>query len=158
MRTLEVREPVEGQLPIRPTVLKKFDDVVGTYDAEAMQRIENGKTVVIGGLSLVGESGYMVPVVGIIKTGAVTEDSTHLKGWSLHLGHPDEKFRMLRHFNTEQSIEDVCLPLPNCIVYFACETDSALIEEDADAETLMQIAHFVVPFINDDGPPKNIDW
>lgn len=158
MRTLEVRELVEGQLPIRPAALKKFDASIGTYDTEAMHRIENGKTVVIGGLSLVGESGYMVLVVGIIKTGAVTPDGAHLKGWSLHLGHPDEKFRMLRHFNTEQSVKDVCLPLPNYLVYFACETDSAFTEEDADAEVLTQIAHFVVPFISDAGPPKGIDW
>lgn len=158
MRTLEIQERVTGQLPIRPVALKKFDAVINTYDVEASQRLENGKTVVVGGLSLIGEMGQIVGVVGIIRISTITPEGAHLKGWSLHIGHPNEKFRILRHFDTERSVEDTLLPLPNCMVYFACETDQALAEEDADAEVLMQIAHFVPPFISDAGPPEGIDW
>lgn len=139
-------------------MLKKFDAVVGTYDMEALQRLENGKTVVIGGLSLIGEKMYMVPTVGIIQLTKREPEGGDMRGWALHLGHPDEKFRKLCYFDTAQSAEDMALPLPNYLIYFACEINTEFTQEDADAETLMQIAHFVVPFISDAGPPKGIDW
>jgi len=158
VRTIEVRELSEGQLPVRPTMLKKFDAVVGTYEAEVLQRLENGKTVVIGGLSLVGEKMYIVPSIGIMQLTEHKPEGAHLKGWALHLGHPDEKFRKLCYFDTSQSVEDVELPLPNYLVYFACEIDPEFNQEDVDAEVLMRIAQFVLPFISDSGPPKDIDW
>jgi hypothetical protein len=132
--------------------------MAGTYDEEVCRRIEAGKTVVLAGLSLVGKQGAMVAVVGIIRKGSTTPEGMHVHGWSFNAGHPEERFRMLRYFDTERSTEDICFPVPNCMVYFGCDTDPSLVEEDADAEVLQQIVRFVMPFISDAGPPKGIDW
>lgn len=160
MRTLPIQidEAFQGSVPPRPKELRKFDSVDGTYNNEAARRLEEGKTIVVGGLSLIGEAGCIVPTIGIMRLGARSPTGFDIRGWSLHVGHPDEKFRLLRHFNTERSVEDVLLPEPNCMTYFACEADDALAEEDADETVLAQIVRFVAVFISDEGPPEKIDW
>ena len=161
MKTFDVPEPVAGQLPARPAELAHIEGLsAGDLDNAAVQRMLAGKAIVIGGLSLIGEQGAMVAVVGIIKFGTKTDDGTHVRGWSLHLGHPDESLRQMCYFDTEHFEEEgSCpLPLPNCMVYFVCEADPALAEEGTEEDTLTRIVHFVVPFISDSGPPKGIDW
>ena len=159
MRTIAVTEPVKNQLPPRPAVLLPFANRAGTYDEEAMTRLENNESIAIGGLSLLGDAGYMVCVVGLFRL--ITDDAgeTSLRGWSLHLNHPDVQFRQLRFFDTNvHNASDIELPLPNCIVYFSSSVDPTMVEETADAGTLQEITHFIVPFVSDEGPPKGIDW
>lgn len=157
MKAFPIPVPPEGVLPKRPSVLQKID-VASTYDEEFVNRILSGKTLVVAGASLIGKEGYIVATIGILRqTTARPEGGYNIKGWSAQLGHPDERFRQFCHFDTEKGT-DVPLPVPNYMVYFACETDHVLVEDDATAETLTEIAHFVAPFISDMGPPEGIDW
>ncbi len=158
MRTIAVKEPAKDQLPARPTVLQPFPSRVGTYDDEAATRLENKEAIVIAGLSLIGDAGYMVGVIGTMSVITTDDGENHLRGWSLHLNHPDVQFRQLRYFDSSQTDEDIELPLPNCMVYFSSLVDATMTEETADAETLLQIVYFTASFITDEGPPKGIDW
>ena len=159
MRTITVAETIENQLPPRPVALQPFTSRSGTHDDEAMTRLENNEAIAIGGLSLIGDAGHMVCVIGLIKLVASENGENSLCGWSLHLNHPNVKFRQLRFFDTNvDGGDDIELPLPNCMVYFSSSIDSTIVEETADADTLQAIAHFIVPFVSDAGPPKGIDW
>lgn len=156
--SFKVRELPDGQLPSRPAALRPFVDVEQTFEEEIVPRLIAGNTVALGGLSLVGERGYMVATVGIMALGSKTPDGFNLKGWSLHLGHPEEEYNLLRYFDTEEETDDVLLPLPNTIVYFGCEADPKMTDKNTSQQDLTEIVHFILAFCSDDGAPDGIDW
>lgn len=158
MTAYHISEPPKGEIFQTPEGLKKFDQVDGTYLDEACQRLAQGTVVALGGLSLVGESGDTVSTMGIIGLGDETPEGYELKGWSLHAGHPEPNFRLLRYFDTGISTDDVLLPFPNTICFFGSEADSKLLDPTTDLEVLKQIMYFISQFISDDGPPEGVEW
>ena len=84
MLNLDAIKPQEGVLPPRPASLRRPTDLQATQTDEAVVEILNaGKAVVCGGLSLIGEEGYMVSVISLLQ---VKDENLH--GWFLALGHP----------------------------------------------------------------------
>lgn len=159
IRTYEFSEPTAATLPARPVSLRHFEGSHETYEDAITENLKSRVAVALGGLSLFGHEGYMVGTLGIVSLGNETSEGLHVKGWSLHLGHPEEKYRQLRHFDTERDEpEDILLPLPNAMIYFAGQVDTALAEVDARPQELIEVANFIALFLSDDGAPRDIDW
>jgi hypothetical protein len=144
----EIR-PKKGTLPNRPTSLKPLPSDDTRVDANAP--LATSKTVAIGGISIIGEKGYITPVITLfqIKEGNLT-------GWTL-VTNPNNSSMHLKYFDAsnESFIESY---FPNTIVYFTGEVDTLTTMQNFSREELVAIARFISAFISDDGPPKEIDW
>ncbi len=148
--------PQKGVLPPRPTTLRQPQNLRATQTDEAIvELLEGGKAVAYGGLSLVGEAGYIVYVVGFLQ--AKDGQSGQVKGWTLAIGHPEQENPDFRHVDTTVAPLTEW-PFPNTMTFFVGEAEEKLVVADASADELQAAARFILPFISDDGPPKGIDW
>ncbi len=153
MLNLDAIKPQEGVLPPRPASLRHPTDLQATQtDVAVVEILEAGKAVVCGGLSLIGEEGYMVYVISLLQ---MKDENLH--GWFLALGHPDKEEPDFEFIDTTVTPLTE-LPFPNCMTYFVGEVDVNILKADALPEDLEGIARFVISFISDEGPPKGIDW
>ena len=146
-----------GDLPFRPAGLSKPDCVIRSdvlaeqFTDIAGQLLDLGRAIVIGGVSLMGDEGHIVPMVTAIQV----LPGDNLKGWNLaiHDGQPT-----LRHFDTTGKSLDQD-PLPNLMVYFVgVLTREEILDRDASQDEISGIVRFILPFISDEGPPQGIDW
>lgn len=145
--------PRLGVIPPRPATLKHPDGISATQTDDAvMELLEDGRVAAYGGLSLLGDSGHIVYVIGLLQA-----KDGNLKGWTLAIGHPEQEKPDFNHIDTMVAplIE---LPFPNTMTYFVGEADEKLVAADVSPDELKAAARFILPFISDEGPPKGIDW
>ncbi|HWP61295.1 MAG TPA: hypothetical protein VN495_01700 [Candidatus Paceibacterota bacterium] len=114
--------------------------------------IASGKYIAIGGLSLVGSAAHEVRIVMFFQI-----NDGDVQGWKLSIGHPDDPEPDFRYIETRE-VELAKWPFPNAAVYFVGEVDPRLVSETAPPVLLSEAARFIIPFINEDGPPEGIDW
>lgn len=134
------------QLPKIPTTIKPLKAVDGEPQPVS--------SVVIGGLNLIGESGYMCPTVTLLN---VSGENGKFFGWSLCIGNPDQTDEVPYYFETSD-VEGVSgtargTEIPNAMTYFQAEVDSSLTTKDASIEQIDEVMAFVLPYISDGGPP-----
>jgi hypothetical protein len=145
--------PQKGVVPPRPTTLKHPDGLAATQtDEVVIELLKGGRVAAYGGLSLLGDSGHIVYMVGLLQA-----KDENLKGWTLAIGHPNqEKPDFNRIDTTTAPLTE--LPFPNTMTYFVGEADEKLIAANVPPEELQAAARFILPFISDEGPPQGIDW
>lgn len=129
-----------------------------------------GKVTVIGGVSLMGDQGYIVTTFSVIRLLVqppapenVSPDDEHryapyqhIIGWTISYGHPDNDEPKWEWYDSHTATE---MPVPTLMFYFVGEcTDDTLVTIEADQEKLKKVDAFLRPFISDDGPPAEIDW
>ena len=135
------------QLPPIPSTIKPLPH------SEAEQSQVNA--VVIAGLNLLGERGYMCPTVSIINLNHKTGE---MFGWSLCLGNPDPKLEEKPYYFRISEKEGASTvrgtEIPNAIIYLEAEVDEALTEPEADSQKLEEVLAYVLPYISDNGPPS----
>ena len=150
---IETILPKEGVVPPRPATLRRPQNLAATQTDDAViELLKNGKVAAYGGLSLLGENGSIVCVIGLLQA-----KDEQLKGWTLAIGHPkQEKPDFNRIDTTVAPLTE--LPVPDTMTYFVGEADEKLIAADASPEELQAAARFILPFISVEGPPKGIDW
>lgn len=114
---------------------------------EDESELKEGVAMVIGGLNLIGDKGYICPTVTLLMG-----DESKLWGWSLCIGNPDQKEEALYFFNTSEKTHRGT-ELPNTMTYFQAKVDAKLLRENADRKSLEEVVAYVLPHICDDGPP-----
>lgn len=115
----------------------------------ATQLMMGGTPTLIGGLSLLGESGYIcrtVAILQVLKPQSLVEGS--LRGWNFFAGHPDLSLNAPRYIDTARDIQ-TSLAIPNTITYFVAEADPELVEENVNPNRLQEIIDFTLTFIHD---------
>lgn len=120
-------------------------------DAMATQLLSEGKPLLIGGLAIIGNEGYMVRTVCFLQqTGTNAEgEPTGLKGWSYFVDKwPDLKHSGFQHFDTTKN-EVTELALPSYMSYVVAEIDTSLLEPSASKRELQAAADYAVTFIHD---------
>ena len=143
----------EGQLPLRPAqlVAPVVDETFVSGEELLAALLSGGTVVAYGGVSIEGEQGFIVPMIGLFLM-----ENKVLRGWQLRT-RPKEGGCDFRHIDTaKEPLEEI--PFPNYMVYFVGTSDRTIVEENADREALLAHARFILPFISDDGPPAGIDW
>jgi hypothetical protein len=139
-------------LPPRPAFLLRLEQSDGSTDDLAIKALSAGKIVIVGGVSLIDEPMYVVPIISVLQ---IPVGGT-LRGWSIAIGHP-RKTLGFEFFDAETELSE--LPFPTLMTYFVGQTEQAdLITEAACQDDLLALTRFVLPFISDEGPPKDIDW
>lgn len=103
--------------------------------------------IVLGGLSLFGDKGYLCPVVTLLMG-----NENRLWGWSQCLNDPSHDGK-LYSFDTDKKETLRKTEIPNTIVYFQAGVSSELVDENADQETIKKVVEYVMMHISDDGPP-----
>ena len=139
-------------LPPRPAFLLRPPDDDSSSAQRVARLLWEGKTVVVGGISLIGADMYVVPIISVLR---LPKHHGMLHGWALAIGHP-VKALAFDYFDVSKG--QPADFMPNAIVYFIGETEERFASEDAPEDALIAIARFVFPFISDEGPPKDIDW
>ena len=102
--------------------------------------------VVIGGLSILGDTGYISPVVTILLN-----HPKKTAGWCLCLGYPEAP-KEPYYFDVKEKTHKG-LELPNCMTFFEAKIDPAMAEPNADQKRIDAIMNYVLPHISDAGPP-----
>ncbi len=109
---------------------------------------------VIGGLNIIGESGYICPTVTLLN---FDEKSGKIFGWSLCIGYPDQVDEVPYYFETsdDEGAKGTArgTELPNTMVYFQAEIEISLTSKDVPIEKLDEIIAYVLPYISDEGAP-----
>jgi len=126
-------------LPAKPTTVFPLPDEASPQ-ASAI-------ALVVGGLSLIGDEGYICRTVTLMMG-----DERHLYGWSLTLGHPDYA-GVPYFFDTAEPGMARGIEIPNTMAYFQAAADATLARKDAPANMLDSVFAYVLPHISDDGPP-----
>jgi hypothetical protein len=140
----------EGKLPTRPLSLSRPELIRARSNTEAVEELLiSGKVAALGGLSLIGSGGVIVRVVTLLQA-----KDKFANGWTFQTS---TKKPLVTYIDTSIAPPKI-YPFPNTMVYFVGEADSELIGLDAKKETLEEVVSFIIPFINDGGPPKGIDW
>ncbi len=134
-----------------PHKVKPFRGLSSQGDSGTIQLLQQGKPLLIGGVSLLGEKGYIVRTVCFIQSTGLDQDGkiAGLKGWSYFVNDfPGRKFSGLKHFDSSKG-EIVELALPNTMTYFVGEIDISLLESSADQKELRAAANYAITFIHD---------
>lgn len=110
--------------------------------------------MVIGGLNLIGESGYICPTVTLLSP---DEKSGKIRGWSLCIGYPDQVDEVPYYFeiSADEGIKGTArgTELPNTMIYFQAEIEIFLTSKDVPIENLDEVIAYVLPYISDEGAP-----
>ncbi len=135
-----------NQLPPIPATIKPLPSSEG--------ELVQVDAIVVAGLNLVGDMGYICPTVSLISANEQTGD---MSGWSLCLGDPnsltDDRPYHFRT-STNEGVSTVRgTEIPNTMLYFQAEVAAELTGPDADPKKLDEVLAYVLPFINDNGPP-----
>ena len=134
------------QLPKIPSGIKPLRQIDG-----APQMVS---ATVIGGLNIIGGSGYICPTVTLLN---FDEKSGKICGWSLCIGYPDQVDEAPYYFETSdiEGVEGTArgTELPNTMVYFQAEIEIALTSKDTPIEKLDEVIAYVLPYISDEGAP-----
>lgn len=134
------------QLPKKPTSIKQLREVNG--------KIQDVSAVVIGGLSLIGESGYICTMVTLMSEDKINEKTC---GWSLCIGDPGNKTEAPYYFEVskEGDLKGTLrgTELPNTMMFFQAEIDISLTLSNAPMEKIDEVITYVLPYICDSGPP-----
>lgn len=138
------------QLPEAPVGIRYVQTETHLSNDElATQLIVRGTPVLIGGLSLVGELGYICRTVAIIQgLNLGSERKGSLKGWNFFTGHPDSSLNAPKYFDTARGIQ-TSWAIPNTITYFVAEADPELVQEGIDPNRLREVIDFTLTFIHD---------
>ena len=142
-----------GELPPRPASLRAPTGNSNSTTDMLSELLLNRKVAAFGGISIKGEMGYFVPMIGVFQ---LDVESLALRGWLMRT-HPENSSCNFRFIDTSKEPLSE-LPFPNTMVYFVGESDEAIINSDARQDELLAIARFIPPFISDEGPPAGIDW
>lgn len=154
MVSLRFIQQQEGSLPPRPKCLKQPSGLsVTSNDDVGIALMESGKGAALGGLSIIGEEGYMVFVISLLQS-----KNQELFGWLLTIGHPDKKGEFCLEVidTTKKPLSE--LPFPNTMTYFVGEIDKKILKANTSQKELEDVARFIFSFISDEGPPEGIDW
>ncbi|MCA9355349.1 hypothetical protein KC865_02250 [Candidatus Kaiserbacteria bacterium] len=134
------------KLPPIPTTIKPLP-----YNADGQV-----KAMVVAGLSLIGEQGCVCPTVSVIGS---DQETGEIFGWSLCLGNPNSHSKDQLHYFRTSSDEKVGTAegteWPNVMVYFQAEVSKELVRADANPDELHKVIAYVMPYINDVGPPPS---
>ena len=153
MLNFEAIRPQPGVIPPRPPSLQRSTKFAeSSNDEVAFDLFAAGKAVAFGGISLIGNQGYVVYMIGFLQV-----KNEHIHGWSLVIGHPEKKVPDFSFIDTTVAPLTE-FPFPNVITYFVCQVDENLLMADASQEQLEAAARFILAFISDEGPPDGIDW
>lgn len=136
-----------AKLPPIPTTIKPLP-------ADANEELVIDKAVVVAGLNIIGEMGYICPTVSVISA---DKETGEMFGWSLCLGNPDSHTDDTPyHFRTSEK-EGVGTAkgtgIPNTMMYFKAEVDTELASLAADPLKLDEVIAYFLPYISDNGPP-----
>ena len=134
-----------------PAKVKLTEDKTLSNDEFVEQLLMEGKPVLMGGLSLIGEGGTMVLAISILQATSFGEDGTveHLKGWCFYQGHPKLFGRNGFHYLDTARGKKTELAIPNTMTYVVAEVDPSLLEEKADKRELKEIINWTLPQISD---------
>ena len=133
-----------------PGSLKKPSEKGDNAAALIATLLKNDQTVVVGGISLIGDKETVVPIISIVAS-----HNGMLRGWVLPIGHP--------HMELAFNYIDVANGMPPIVmadaeVHFIGTAEPALTLPDANVAELIEIVQFVLPFITKEGPPVLLDW
>jgi len=120
-------------------------------DALAIQLLNEGKPLLIGGIAVLGDGGYIVRTVCFLQQiGKSSNKTRNIKGWSYFVNQwPGLKQSGLQHFDSTKNEMPTQIALPNYMVYFIAEIDPSLLESDANQHELQEAANYAVTFIHD---------
>lgn len=108
--------------------------------------LQEGKTALVGGVSLLGSDMAICRCVGIYKVANDTSGNPdHLEGWSFWENHPEESFQGLKFENqvTER------ISLPTLMGYIACEVDPRVVSSSASEDEIRDIVGYALQFCAD---------
>ena len=107
------------------------------------------KVVLIGGLSLIGERGYIVRVVSVVQAvGVENGQAKGLRGWYFFSGHPDKTLEGIQYFDTMRG-KLKASPFPNTMTYVVGTVDLSLAEEHTNRRELQRTIDYAMTRIHD---------
>ncbi len=131
-------------LPVPPNVTIPFEGCYPQRNVEFLeQALKEKKTVVYGGLSILGSEGYMARVVAILKPGLLMPH-----GWGYIQGGPPGIPQGLFRVNLLR-LRSFPLLLPNYLVYVVGEIQPSVSRRFTSRENLQNIVSWALSHIHD---------
>jgi hypothetical protein len=125
--------------PSRPTSLQLQAEGKPPAAALIGVLLTGGKTVVVGGTSLIDPSDRLVPIISIVQL-----HDGMLRGWGLPIGHPHQE---LGFYYIDVAKGMAPFFFPDHAVDFVGTADARLTLPDATYEELIEMARYVFPFV-----------
>ncbi|MEK7602365.1 MAG: hypothetical protein AAB472_02675 [Patescibacteria group bacterium] len=149
----EILDDYATSIPPRPATLEPHGLItMHQYEDIYVELLKRNETVAVGGISIVGAEGTIVPIISILQI-----VRSEMVGWTLVMNHPYHSSHDFLRVDAIHMPLDV-LPFPQTMTYFVGKADARLVDANVPKEDLQSVVAFILAFLSDEGPPKGIDW